>query len=153
MVTIKVKDGTPEGTQSLCVSCRWGHVVRGFRESQEVIHCTWLSENPEMQFPVSRCSFYDRRIPSRRGMEQIAWILLTKKAGRTIGFVTAKQFCEIEGDDAEIIPAAAICPDLKNEWAASVLRKGGAMNVIRRLLYTPGAAGGSVLHLFLGHGA
>jgi len=27
---------------------------------------------------------------------------LTKKAGRTIGFVTAKQFWEIEGDDAEI---------------------------------------------------
>jgi hypothetical protein len=40
-------------------------------------------------------------------MEQVAWVLLTKKAGRTIGFVTARQFREIEGDDAQIIPAAA----------------------------------------------
>jgi hypothetical protein len=39
-------------------------------------------------------------------MEKIAWILLTKKAGRSIGFVTAKQFREIEGEDAEIIPVA-----------------------------------------------
>ena len=41
-------------------------------------------------------------------MEQIAWILLTKKAGRNIGFVSAKQFREIEGEDAEIVPAAAV---------------------------------------------
>ena len=46
-------------------------------------------------------------------MEKIAWVLLTKKAGRTIGFVTAKQFREIEGDDAEIIPAAAGSTDTK----------------------------------------
>jgi len=116
MVTIKIKDGTPEGTLSLCVTCRWGHVIRGFRESQELIHCTWLNGSPEIQFPVNRCSSYDdRRIPSRRDMEQIAWILLTKKAGRTIGFVTAKQFYEIEGDDAAIIPAAAVDPAVKEE--------------------------------------
>lgn len=40
-------------------------------------------------------------------MENIAWILLTKRAGRSIGFVTAKQFREIEGHDAEVIPAAS----------------------------------------------
>ena len=45
--------------------------------------------------------------------EQIAWVLLTKKAGRTIGFVTAKQFREIEGDDAEIIPAASVEPKMQ----------------------------------------
>ena len=39
-------------------------------------------------------------------MEKIAWVLLTKKAGRDIGFVTAKRFREIEGEDAEMIPAA-----------------------------------------------
>jgi hypothetical protein len=41
-------------------------------------------------------------------MEKIACVLLTKKAGRSIGFVTSKEFQEIEGDDAEIIPLAAI---------------------------------------------
>jgi hypothetical protein len=58
-----------------------------------------------MHFPVSQCSSYDdSRLPSKRDMEKIAWILLTKKAGRSIGFVTSKQFREIEGEDAEIIP-------------------------------------------------
>jgi hypothetical protein len=43
-------------------------------------------------------------------MELIAWILLTKQSGRSIGFVTAKKYREIEGDDRDIIPAAAIRP-------------------------------------------
>jgi len=109
MVTIKVKDGTPQGAETLCVTCRWAHIVKGFGASQEEIRCRFLMHDPPVQFPVSQCSSYDdRHLPSKRDMEQIAWVLLTKKAGRTIGFVTAKQFREIEGDDAEIIPAAAI---------------------------------------------
>ncbi len=109
MVTIKVKDGTPQGTETLCVTCRWAHIVKGFSSSQKQIRCGWLAYNPPVKFPVSQCSTYDdKRLPSKRDMEQIAWILLTKKAGRTIGFVTAKQFWEIEGDDAEIIPAASV---------------------------------------------
>jgi hypothetical protein len=84
MVTIKVKDGTPEGGQSLCTTCRWAHIVKGFGVSQEKIHCCWLAYNPPVPFPVSQCSSYDdKRIPSKRDMEKIAWILMTKKAGRT----------------------------------------------------------------------
>jgi len=33
--------------------------------------------------------------------------LLTKKAGRTIGFVTSEEFRKIEGEDAEIVPASS----------------------------------------------
>jgi hypothetical protein len=114
MVTIKVKDGTPEGGQSLCVTCRWAHITKGFSESQEMIHCRWLAHDPLIPFPVSQCSSYDdKRIPSKLDMEKIAWVLMTKKPGRTIGFVTAKQFREIEGDDAEIIPAAAGSTDIE----------------------------------------
>ena len=109
MVTIKVKDGTPQGAETLCVTCRWARIVKGFSLSQEEIHCGWLRRNPLVRFSVSQCSTYDdKRLRSKCDMEKIAWILLTKKTGRTIGFVTAKQFREIEGDDAEIIPAAAI---------------------------------------------
>ena len=103
-----MKDGTPQGVEPLCVTCRWAHIVKGFGASQESIRCTSLAYDPPVPFPVSQCSSYDdKRIPSRRDMEQVAWVLLTKKAGRTIGFVTARQFREIEGDDAQIIPAAA----------------------------------------------
>jgi hypothetical protein len=40
-------------------------------------------------------------------MEKTAWVLLTKKAGRTIGFVTSEEFRKIEGEDAEIIPVTS----------------------------------------------
>jgi len=114
MVTIKVKDGTPQGAATLCVTCRWAHIVKGFSSSQKQIRCGWLAYNPPVKFSVSQCSTYDdKRLPSKRDMEQIAWVLLTKKAGRTIGFVTAKQFREIEGDDAEIIPAASVEPKMQ----------------------------------------
>jgi hypothetical protein len=109
MVTVKIKDGTPEGAQSLCVTCRWAHIVKGFGVSQEITQCRWVADDPLVRFPVSQCNSYDdRRLASKFDMEKIAWILLTKKAGRTIGFVTSKQFREIEGDDAEIIPAARL---------------------------------------------
>ena len=109
MVTIKIKGGTPAGTQTVCTTCRWAHIVKGFSASQERIRCRWLSYDPVVPFLVSECSSYDdKRIPSVRDMEQIAWILLTKKTGRHIGFVTAKQFHEIEGEDAEIVPAASV---------------------------------------------
>jgi hypothetical protein len=88
--------------------------VKGFGVSQQQIRCCWLAYNPPVPFPVSECSSYDdKRLPSRRDMEKIAWVLLTKKTGRTIGFVTAKQFREIEGDDAEIIPAASVEPKMQ----------------------------------------
>src|SRR5438132_7065742 len=109
MATIKVKDGTPQGAETLCVTCRWARIVKGFSLSQQEIHCGWLWRDRLVRFPVSQCSTYDdKRLPSKCDMEKIAWILLTKKTGRTIGFVTAKQFREMEGGDAEIIPAAAI---------------------------------------------
>jgi len=108
MVTIKIKDGTPQGAESLCVTCRWALIVKGFSASQVQTRCRWLYRDLLVPFPVSECSSYDdKRIPSKCDMEKIAWVLLTKKACRTIGFVTAKQFRVIEGDDAEIIPAAS----------------------------------------------
>jgi len=115
MVTIKIKDGTPQGSETLCVTCRWAHIVKGFSSSQVQFRCGYIWLHPPVPFPVSECTSYeDKRLPSKCDMEKIAWVLLTKKAGRTIGFVTAKQFREIEGDDAEIIPAASSEPK-KNE--------------------------------------
>jgi hypothetical protein len=50
--------------------------------------------------------------PSRIGVLIFGAVLVAglifKKAGRNIGFVSAKQFREIEGEDAEIVPAAAV---------------------------------------------
>jgi hypothetical protein len=116
MVTIKVKDGTPEGTRSLCLSCRWAQVVKGFQASQEFVRCGNFYRIHWVTIPVRECSAYDdKRLPSHKDMEKIAWVLLTKSAGRSIGFVTSAKFRELEGEDAEIIPGASIRPARKEE--------------------------------------
>jgi len=67
-----------------------------------------LDPNRRVPFRVRECSAYaDRRLPTLYSMEKIAWVLLTKSAGRSIGFVTGDRFRELEGPDAEIVPATA----------------------------------------------
>ncbi len=64
-----------------------------------------IESNARVPYTVRECSAYsDRRIPSLYFMEKAAWVLLTKKTGRTIGFVTCEEFRKMQGEDAEIVP-------------------------------------------------
>jgi hypothetical protein len=64
-----------------------------------------VEHSARVPFKARECSSYDdRRIPSLYHMEKIGWVLLTKSAGRSIGFVTSEKFRELEGEDADIIP-------------------------------------------------
>jgi len=70
MVTVKVKDGTPQGSASLCVTCRYVHIVRGF-----------VSPNGLVPFSVRECTDYnDRRVPGAPAE--------ANATGRRFGFVT-----------------------------------------------------------------
>lgn len=109
MVTIRVKGGTAEEGTTLCVTCAWGVVRKGYRAAEEEIFCRIVMPNGRVPFPVRECSAYeDRRVPSLYFMEKTAWVLLTKTAGRSIGFVTVDKFREIEGEDAEVVPTASV---------------------------------------------
>jgi hypothetical protein len=108
MVTIKVKGGTPGEGTSICVTCNWGVARKGYRVTEEEVFCRIIEPNARVPFTVRECSTYqDRRLPSLYFMQKSAWVLLTKSAGRAIGFVTGEKFREIEGEDAEIVPATA----------------------------------------------
>jgi hypothetical protein len=105
---IKVKGGTPETGVTLCVTCSYSVIRRGFGTSEEEIVCRATRPAERVRFAVYECSAYvDRRRPTLYSMEQIAWVLVTKTAGRSIGFVTAKRFRDLEGRDAEIVPSEA----------------------------------------------
>jgi hypothetical protein len=107
-VTIRVKGGTPEEGSSLCVSCRWGTVRSGYGAAEAETFCRMVEHSPRVPFKVRECTSYGgRRIPSLYHMEKIGWVLLTKFAGRSSGFVTSEKFRELEGQDAEIIPETA----------------------------------------------
>jgi len=108
MSTRGVQNGTPLMGDWLCRTCSFAQIQKGYAESEELIHCTyrsWGSPPRRVPFKIRECSAYaDRRRSDLERMEKTAWILVTKQAGRSIGFVTAKEFKRIEGEDAEVIP-------------------------------------------------
>ena len=57
-------------------------------------------------FKVSQCTDYtDKRIPSRRDMEEIAWIIPTKRVNGSMGFAAKDDASEAQDDELEIVPA------------------------------------------------
>lgn len=116
MVTIRVKAGTPEGCESLCKTCSNGHVISGFCASEQEVFCRYFYVEREIRFPVRECTFYeDRRLASKKEMEEIAWHLrsTTSKPNPNLGFVSPAQIRESENEDAEIFPAAADTTEAK----------------------------------------
>jgi len=105
MTVIRIRAGTPQGSESLCNSCYWAHIQRGFAESEEVVLCAFLRHARLVPFKVSQCTDYnDKRIPSKRDMEDIAWIIRTKDVNRSMGFAQREE-SEVEEGDIEIVPA------------------------------------------------
>jgi hypothetical protein len=84
MVTIRVKGGTLEEITSLCVSCTWGVVRKGYRVAEEEAFCRYSDAATPVHFTVHECSaFSDRSSPSLYWIERTGWVLLTKTAGRS----------------------------------------------------------------------
>jgi hypothetical protein len=87
MPTITVKGGTPLHGESLCKTCQWAHMIRGYRESQEIIICTYVDPNRDLMFAVSECSHFRSSItPTPKQMEDIALIIPTGRTRKPAGF-------------------------------------------------------------------
>jgi hypothetical protein len=105
-MTVTIRGGKPQTSESLCNSCYWAHIQRGFAESEEIILCAFLRPARLVPFKVSQCTDYeDKRIPSKRDMEDIAWIIRTKDVNRQVGFSNDREHETDEGDELEIVPA------------------------------------------------
>jgi hypothetical protein len=106
MTVIRIRSGTPQGAESLCNSCYWAHIQRGFAESEEVVLCAFLRLARPVPFKVSQCTDYnDKRIPSKRDMEDIAWIIRTKDVNRAVGFTSQKKVDGQGEGELEIVPS------------------------------------------------
>lgn len=105
MTVIKIRGGTPQGSESLCNSCYWAHIQRGFAESEEVVLCAFLRPARLVPFKVSQCTDYnDKRVPSKADMESIAWIIRTKDINRSMGFASKDERNE-KDEELEIVPS------------------------------------------------
>jgi hypothetical protein len=97
LVTVRVKGGTPRMTDTLCRTCRFAQIIKGFSASEEEVFCRWFYQGRRISISVFECTMYeDKRIASKVEMEEIAWFLTTRKSGRSVGFVSAAKFCELE---------------------------------------------------------
>jgi hypothetical protein len=105
MLTLKIKEADSANGASLCYSCNWGHVVRGYRDTDEIVQCMRPYLEIRIPFPVRECSSYKHKnSPSMEDMEKSAWILLTKRIERRLGFIKADEFRRIHGEDEPITP-------------------------------------------------
>ena len=92
-----VYGGTPVGTESRCDSCVYSRVIRGYAESERITLCDRWFEPMRITFNVRECSDYaDKRLPDIDEMKKIARMLVTRSAGRPIGFVSAE---ELQNED------------------------------------------------------
>jgi hypothetical protein len=100
----KVYGGTPVGQESRCDSCVYSRIIRGYSESEKITLCDRIFEPIRIPFPVRDCSDYlDKRLPCVEDLEDIAWVLRSKSAGKTAGFIpiTALTDAQEEIDDAQ----------------------------------------------------
>jgi hypothetical protein len=89
----KVVGGTSRhGESSLCATCRYATIIKGVALKDEIVECGQLaSPHSRVPFAVASCTGYsDRRAPSLRDMEDIAWVLRTDARKNAIGFVRAR---------------------------------------------------------------
>lgn len=88
MGNIRVKNGTPVGTDSLCETCRSSLILRGYRETETVVYCVYNYDNMFIvPFKVRDCSGYcDKTVLSRCEMEDIALIINETTSAKPAGF-------------------------------------------------------------------
>ena len=66
--------------------------MQGLAVTDERTLCGRFNPPVQVRGKMVQCSAYDdKRVPSRWDMEQIAWVLVTNKAGKAIGFVSAEE--------------------------------------------------------------
>src|SRR5262245_54026168 len=80
---------TPEDESSLCYSCRFATVITGRNPHDQIVECLRLfGSNCRVPFAVARCTAYvDRRRPTVKDFEHIAWVLRSDLTRKHAGFV------------------------------------------------------------------
>jgi hypothetical protein len=99
----KVYGGTPVGQASQCDTCVYARIIRGYSESEKITICDRLFEAIRIPFRVRECSDYvDKRLPCIEDLEEIAWQLRSKSAGKKAGFVVPVPEDQVEIRNEEV---------------------------------------------------
>jgi len=97
--TIKIRGGLPPEGESLCKTCRWVHMQRGFRESEEAIFCNFANLR-SVTFKVAECSdFENRSMPQQWELEQMALLINVPQVRKPTGFRSGAGFTMQDEDE------------------------------------------------------
>src|SRR6185503_16102479 len=86
---LKIHDTTAsEDASSLCYTCRFATVITGHNPHDQIVECLRLyGHDCRVRFAVARCSGYvDRRRPSLKDFEHVAWLLRSDAVHKCAGF-------------------------------------------------------------------
>ena len=89
-MSVNEKLGAVSQEVSLCDSCKFAHIERGYRESEEVVFCSATYWDHRVTFYVRDCSAYvEKQRQSLERMEEIGWIIEPRGPKRPAGFAAA----------------------------------------------------------------
>ena len=95
---VHIKDGTAIEGETKCASCTHAHMIRGFRECDELVFCNFAYELIRIPFKVRECSNHrDRNRPSWKQMEDLAIDIHPLSSAKPAGF---RLVCNTEDDEA-----------------------------------------------------
>ena len=94
MQTISIKKDIAREEESLCRSCYWAHIQKGYRESEEAVFCCF-SKFRAVPFKVADCTdFSHKNLPTRTQMEDLALIIPVPPARKPAGFASTEIVAE-----------------------------------------------------------
>ena len=102
-ITVRIQGAPPQNGESLCQTCRYAHIQRGFRESEETVFCGYNDAGLRpIKFKVAACTDYTNRIvPNRWELEQMALLINVPAARKKSGFRVGAGFAQQEEVDEE----------------------------------------------------
>ena len=109
MAAIYIKNGMAIEAQPKCDSCMHAQILRGFRESEEIVYCN-AGYGPPLVVPfrIYQCSSHmDRTRPTWKQMEDLAIDILpvTSTSAKPAGFRTVKDSDSQQMPEEEPEPA------------------------------------------------
>jgi hypothetical protein len=97
-ITVKIQGAPPQDGESLCQTCRYAHIQKGFRESEETVFCGFNDGGLRpIKFKVAACTDYtNRTVPNRWELEQMALLINVPPARKRTGFRIGPGFVQQE---------------------------------------------------------
>ena len=87
-ITVRTQCAPPQDGESLCQTCRYAHIQKGFRESEQTAFCGFNDAGLRpIKFKVAACTDYtNRTVPNRWELEQMALLINVQPAHKKTGF-------------------------------------------------------------------